>query len=772
MPRAGRSGEIDGVSTAKPESNSSSRKGKTSNSNGHDCNICRKSNMTLSGLKIHLLSHSGEKPYLCTVCDKRFTCSSNLKKHQRIHNKDYIYACEVCGKTCSDPSNMKKHMTVHSGEKAYVCPSCGKSYSYAQSLRQHMDDVHVENGEKRNKNKRKGHFPCPECGKVFGYYWRCSLHQARVHAVDRPYKCPECGKCFARETILNKHLQTHEKPYACGECDRRFSFRDQLHKHSRTHSGERPYQCNTCLKAFSQRGSLTEHMRTHTGQKPFVCQICGMKFASSSSLRRHERKVKSCFPAPPGEEIPMGSMYPRKAIYVPTPAVNIPRVETRPVVDTQGIQNSYMRENPYFGENPSSSSSMSEISTDNNLFAENGLSPAHSTTESNYEMHNQTGNNLDVNGNYEATMVPSSQISMVVRCDKDGKISVLPVPLNETSQFADAEGELNKSAANEPMDSVAPNTYSREINTEPTRTSKNCYPSYTDIPMSTGRITNGTDSCCIDQSPTHAIVPPPTEHHSHTIHHHSRSLPTNQYRRTVKKRALPTAVITNSTLVPSNPPSTASTKSFPSPSNQITTSNRSSPYTIITKTNPKSPDNILLENRYQQQSTVTPCIVMNGEYTTYHKSQSYVITSRACTNAPQSPPANDVNNNTVNTNGFVIKIHPSAKYSVVDVNGNKNLSRFVPNNNARNCTNNLDIPVPSNSVVADTNDYYQSPIVYGEPMQYDGHQQSLPHILLPSSMTRRPSTIMEPSTNQACLVKMETEDVKPVIGIDVPAFNQ
>lgn len=316
MPRS-KGSQIAGDANGSPASAKPRRK--TGNSAGHDCTICRKSNMTLSGLKIHLLTHSGEKPFACTVCDKRFTCSSNLKKHQRIHTRDYIYECPVCGKTCSDPSNMKKHMTVHSDEKAYTCPSCGKSYSYAQSLRQHMDDVHVASGERRRKSKKKGHFPCPECGKVFGYYWRCSLHQARIHAVEKPYKCPECGKAFARETILNKHIQTHEKPFPCTVCERRFSFRDQLRKHMRTHTGEKPYTCEQCLRSFTQRGSLTEHMRIHTGEKPFACSNCGQRFSSSSSLKRHERRVNACLTQRPAEEIPLADSLNRRVIYIGTP---------------------------------------------------------------------------------------------------------------------------------------------------------------------------------------------------------------------------------------------------------------------------------------------------------------------------------------------------------------------------------------------------------------------------------------------------------------------
>lgn len=462
VPKADRSMSTKEDTNVKSKSAKISRK--STNANSHECHICRKSNMTLSGLKIHLLTHSGEKPYHCTVCDKRFTCSSNLKKHQRIHTKDYIYTCNVCGKTCSDPSNMKKHMTVHSGEKAYVCPSCGKSYSYAQSLRQHMDDMHVANGEKRLvKNKRKGHFPCPECGKVFGYYWRCSLHQARVHATDRPYKCPECGKCFARENILAKHMQTHEKRYACSDCDRRFSFRDQLKKHKRTHNGEKPYQCEICLKSFSQRGTLTEHKRTHTGIKPYACAICGVKFASSSSLRRHERRVKSCLPPPEGEEIPVVPMYPRKTIPVPTTRSEIPSAQTQSVTEVDAEINTVVinetgnssSENTFLFKNENERqkrlvTQMDDIRKEiNTSIYSCDMEKLHRNPHLTTAYHHNPSSGLD-NQNVHTNDTQSGksygeekQPSLLVRCDEEGRISVLPlISVKHTTNVNDGSLEF------------------------------------------------------------------------------------------------------------------------------------------------------------------------------------------------------------------------------------------------------------------------------------------------------------------------------------------
>ncbi|XP_028396410.1 zinc finger and BTB domain-containing protein 24-like [Dendronephthya gigantea] len=758
MPKAGELDEGDELRAAKPKPKSN-RKGKGTNSNGHDCHICRKSNMTLSGLKIHLLTHTGEKPYLCTVCDKRFTCSSNLKKHQRIHNKDYIYECEVCGKTCSDPSNMKKHMTVHSGEKAYVCPSCGKSYSYAQSLRQHMDDVHVGNGEKRPKNKRKGHFPCPECGKVFGYYWRCSLHQARVHAVDRPYKCPECGKSFARETILNKHLQTHEKPYSCAECDRKFSFRDQLQKHKRTHSGERPYQCETCLRSFSQRGSLNEHKRTHTGVKPYVCQICGVKFSSSSSLRRHERKVKSCFPAPEGEEIPMRSLYPRRPIYVPTPPISIARVETAPVNESHGLK---WVQKPY----TPTSTMHNGISTADSFSTENGLTRSGSTTELG-DVHHAAGEIYDGNGNLDATMVPTSQISMVVKCDKNGMISVVPVTLqavNGIAQLAPSNGTPNDSEHCEPVALATSNQpcssaqIRRPTFAEPSNnfavasTNHQLYPTSHSVATETAnfdpsRLTSVASDATVAMETMHnsqhgdpnepnfgseadnveADIPPEYPSMS-TISMKPRFIENGEYSQDEMRNGHETS--SNPTLADAH--HRVMTKHSPSPNdhqstNIYGTSAETSPNPNVTPV--LSPPQHQLLTKHKPPTSMTS-ITLNGQYSNHHPP---ITTSLMC-----EPLSADINNNMMRENA---NNHMPVRCLTI-MHSPERTAPLQPTSGSCMHGDGMEHNVPR--TVSSTNEY---------------HAQSPPHILLPSTMIKSQLTDMEP------------KDIKPILGVDVPVYK-
>lgn len=48
------------------------------------------------GLKSHLATHAGLRPYTCDTCGASFTKPYSLKKHKRIHTGERPYACDVC----------------------------------------------------------------------------------------------------------------------------------------------------------------------------------------------------------------------------------------------------------------------------------------------------------------------------------------------------------------------------------------------------------------------------------------------------------------------------------------------------------------------------------------------------------------------------------------------------------------------------------------------------------------------------------------------------
>ncbi|KAJ7594565.1 hypothetical protein C8J56DRAFT_776159 [Mycena floridula] len=82
----------------------------------------------------------------------RHHLSSPALLHQQYYEPEYTqnfnsnarHECTYCGKRFSRPSGLKIHLTTHTGDKPYTCPEegCGRAFSVRSNMRRHVRIVH------------------------------------------------------------------------------------------------------------------------------------------------------------------------------------------------------------------------------------------------------------------------------------------------------------------------------------------------------------------------------------------------------------------------------------------------------------------------------------------------------------------------------------------------------------------------------------------------------------------------------------------------------
>ena len=145
---------------------SGGKAGKGSEPIRYQCEDCKKSYSTLSGLTKHREFHctnQSSKSFSCKFCEKTYTSLGALKMHIRTHTLPC--KCNLCGKAFSRPWLLQGHMRTHTGEKPFACTQCGRAFADRSNLRAHL----------------------------------------QTHSDVKKYSCSACSKTFSRMSLLLKH---------------------------------------------------------------------------------------------------------------------------------------------------------------------------------------------------------------------------------------------------------------------------------------------------------------------------------------------------------------------------------------------------------------------------------------------------------------------------------------------------------------------------------------------------------------------------------------
>ncbi|XP_056138335.1 sal-like protein 1 [Lampris incognitus] len=312
----------------------------------HRCRFCAKAFGSESALKIHLRSHTGERPYKCNICGNRFSTRGNLKVHFQRHKERYPHIqmnpypvpeqldsiptrTGISYSTPMPPENPVTHQPdshqspifMTSGpllpldksklnslikkEENYVSnpTSCSQGILYFDSKVKPTQTTELtETGQgstvtmnlRREDVKSSLSHVSQAMIKLEKANDLTSNDNSSTHAnyysfeASHPLKICQSSKIQQQVENIDKRVSDQNE---CVICHRILSCQSALRMHYRTHTGERPYQCKVCSRAFSTKGNLKTHQAVHRST-PLLrvhhsCPICQKKFISAVVLQQH-----------------------------------------------------------------------------------------------------------------------------------------------------------------------------------------------------------------------------------------------------------------------------------------------------------------------------------------------------------------------------------------------------------------------------------------------------------------------------------------------------
>uniref|UniRef100_A0A8C6UD84 Pleiomorphic adenoma gene-like 2 n=1 Tax=Neogobius melanostomus TaxID=47308 RepID=A0A8C6UD84_9GOBI len=204
----------------------------------------------------------------CLVCGALFSSQDKLRLHALSHSGDKPFHCSQphCPKAFSSKYKLFRHMATHSPQKSHQCTFCEKMFHRKDHLKNHLQ-THDPNKEA---------FKCDECGKHYNTKLGYKRHVAMHSATSGDLTCKVCLQSYESTPVLLEHLKSHsgkssggakEKKHPCDHCDRRFYTRKDVRRHMVVHTGRKDFLCQYCAQRFGRKDHLTRHVKKSHSQE-------------------------------------------------------------------------------------------------------------------------------------------------------------------------------------------------------------------------------------------------------------------------------------------------------------------------------------------------------------------------------------------------------------------------------------------------------------------------------------------------------------------------
>ena len=111
----------------------------------YSCKVCGKQLGSSTGLKTHMMLHTGEKPFACDICGQKFVHKGHLRQHTLGHTGERPYICVQCDRTFLSTAALKQHLQTHGPDAKgnYICGHCRQEFDNRSDLIDHVMELHV-----------------------------------------------------------------------------------------------------------------------------------------------------------------------------------------------------------------------------------------------------------------------------------------------------------------------------------------------------------------------------------------------------------------------------------------------------------------------------------------------------------------------------------------------------------------------------------------------------------------------------------------------------